>query len=175
MNFNLDEAIEVLERTPKMLEAFLSGLSDAWLQCNEGEGTWNVTEVLNHLIEGERVNWMPRLEHMLQAGASKPFPPFDRYANLQADSGNTLEQQLQAFRAIRAESIAKLRAIPDLTSKLELTGTHPVFGEVRVRELLSTWTVHDMTHIAQIVRVMGTRYRADVGPWIAYLGILNQK
>jgi hypothetical protein len=44
MNFNMKEAIEVLERTPQALEFFLSGLSDIWLQCNEGEGTWNVSE-----------------------------------------------------------------------------------------------------------------------------------
>jgi hypothetical protein len=71
MNFNMQEAIEVLERTPQALEYFLSGLSERWLQCNEGEGTWNVSEVIEHLIEAEKNNWLPRLEWIL--GSMIPF------------------------------------------------------------------------------------------------------
>ncbi len=54
MNINKKEAIEILERTPQTLDYFLADLSDGWLQCNEGEGTWNVSEVIEHLIEGEK-------------------------------------------------------------------------------------------------------------------------
>ncbi|WP_314588237.1 DinB family protein [Paenibacillus terrigena] len=175
MNFNLIEAIEVLERTPRTLDSFLSGLSDGWLQCNEGEGTWNVSEVIDHLIEGERVNWMPRLAFILQEGTSKPFPPFDRYAHLNDESTRTIEQQLLTFKEIRAQNVTKLKEIMDSGLNLELIGSHPAFGNVKVSELLSTWVAHDLTHIAQIARVMAERYRADVGPWVAYLGILNKK
>ncbi len=73
MNFNMKEAIEVLERTPQTLECFLSGLSNKWLQCNEGEGTRDISEVIEHLIEGEKNNWIPRLEFILQEGERKPF------------------------------------------------------------------------------------------------------
>ncbi|MDO3681329.1 DinB family protein [Paenibacillus ehimensis] len=174
MNFNLKEAIEVLERTPQTLEYMLSGLSDGWLQCNEGEGTWNVTEVIEHLMEGEKTNWVPRLEFILQEGESKPFPPFDRYAHLNEKAEKSLEQKLHEFKTIRATNIAKLKELIDPEAHLELTGLHPAFGAVKLRELLSTWVVHDLTHMAQIVRVMAERYRADVGPWIQYLGILNK-
>jgi hypothetical protein len=54
-----------------------------------------------------------------------------------------------------------------------LTGTHPQFGVVSLRELLSTWVVHDLTHVTQIVRVMAKRYNEDVGPWKEYLSILD--
>ncbi|MEC0207827.1 DinB family protein [Paenibacillus ehimensis] len=174
MNFNLKEAIEVLERTPQTLEYMLSGLSDGWLQCNEGEGTWNVTEVIEHLMEGEKTNWVPRLEFILQEGESKPFPPFDRYTHLNEKAEKSLEQKLHEFKTIRATNIAKLKELIDPEAHLELTGLHPAFGAVKLRELLSTWVVHDLTHMAQIVRVMAERYRADVGPWIQYLGILNK-
>ncbi|MFC0470872.1 DinB family protein [Halalkalibacter kiskunsagensis] len=175
MNFTMKEAIDVLERTPQTLEYFLSGLSDGWLQCNEGEGTWNVSEVIDHLIEGERNNWIPRLEMILQEGESKPFPPFDRYSHLNENSKRSIEQKLLEFKTIRSENITKLQTmiIPEL--HLELMGTHPAFGVVKVRELLSTWIVHDLTHIAQIVRVMAERYRMDVGPWEEYLGILKKE
>ncbi|WP_078409134.1 DinB family protein [Priestia abyssalis] len=174
MNFKMNEAIEVLERTPQTLEHFLAGLSHGWLQCHEGEGTWNASEVIDHLIEGEKYNWIPRVEMILQEGESKPFPPFDRYSHLDEQSERSLEQKLVEFKTIRTRNITKLKALIEPERHLELTGTHPAFGAVRLRELLSTWVVHDLTHISQIVRVMAERYRADVGPWKEYLGILKK-
>ncbi|WP_047155349.1 DinB family protein [Aneurinibacillus tyrosinisolvens] len=173
MNFNMKEAIEVLERTPQTLEYFLSDLSVRWVQCNEGEHTWNVSEVVDHLIEGEKNNWISRLEMILQYGESKPFPPFDRYSHLNEGSERLIEQKLLEFKTLRMQSIAKLKVLVHPESHFELTGIHPAFGVVKVRELLSTWVVHDLTHIAQIVRVMAERYREDVGPWIEYLSILK--
>ncbi|GAA4876874.1 hypothetical protein GCM10023310_65850 [Paenibacillus vulneris] len=173
MNFLLNEAIELLERTPRTLESLLSGLSDRWLHCNEGEGTWNVIEVVEHLIEGEKHNWVPRLDMILREGEDKPFPPFDRFSHLHSESRSTIEQSLQAFKQIRFQNLdfVKERIQPEL--HLELAGTHPEFGPVKVRELLSTWVVHDLTHMTQIVRVMAKSYSSDVGPWKAYLGILK--
>ncbi|MCJ8008632.1 DinB family protein [Lederbergia wuyishanensis] len=174
MNFNLNEAIEVLERTPTTLEFFLSGLSNGWLECNEGEGTWNATEVIEHLIEGEKTNWIPRLEFMLQEGESKPFPPFDRFSHLNDSEKKSIEEKLLEFKTIRMQNIEKLESFIEPELHLELTGSHPEFGVVRVRELIATWVTHDLTHIAQIVRVMAKRYKEDVGPWVEYLGILKK-
>ncbi|MGG1400816.1 DinB family protein [Bacillus salipaludis] len=175
MNFNLIEAIEVLKRTPQTLEYFLSGLSEEWLNCNEGEGTWNVSEVIGHLIEGEKHDWIPRLEIILQEGEGKPFPPFDRYSHLNENPNRSIEEKLQEFSVLRTQNVTKLKNLIETERQLDLTGIHPAFGKVKVRELLSTWVVHDLTHIAQIVRVMAERYRTDVGPWIEYLGILKNK
>ncbi len=171
----MKEAIEVLERTPQTLENFLSGLSQDWLQCDEGEGTWNAIEVIEHLIEGEKNNWIPRLEFILQEGGNRPFPPFDRYSHLTDRSQLSIDQKLQEFKEIRMKNIRKLKSRVEPDLHLELKGLHPEFGTVTIRELLSTWVVHDLTHIAQIVRVMAERYRADVGPWKEYLGILKRQ
>jgi len=175
MNFKLNEAIEVLERTPQMLEMLLGGLSEGWLQCHEGEGTWNATEVIEHLIEAEKTNWIPRLQFLLQEGESKPFPPFDRYAHLQEKGETSIRQKLQEFISLRAQNLARLQELIEADDKLERTGLHPTFGVVKARELIATWTVHDLTHTAQIVRVMAKRYKEDVGPWIEFLGILNRE
>jgi hypothetical protein len=170
MNFNMKEAIEVLERTPQTLEFFLSGISNRWLHCNEGEGTWNVSEVIEHIIELEEDTWIPRLEFILQEGESKSFPSFDHNERFE----RSIEQKLLEFKTIRTLNITKLKVLIEPELNLELTGSHPRLGIVKVRELLSTWVVHDLTHIAQIVRVMAERYRADVGPWKEYLGILKK-
>jgi DinB family. len=174
MNFHLMEAMEVLERTPSSLEALLTGLSSGWLHCNEGEGSWNASEVVEHLIEAEKHNWIPRLEWIIQVGESRPFPPFDRFAHLTKTPRRPIEQALLEFKTIRSENLIKLKNLvhPDL--HLDLTGAHPEFGAVKIRELISTWVAHDLTHMAQIVRVMAKRYIVDVGPWRQYLSILQK-
>jgi len=174
MNFNLNEAVEVLERTPSSLEFLLAGLSPGWLQCNEGEGTWNAAEVMEHLIEAEKNNWIPRLEFIIREGETKPFPPFDRFAHLKRAFQRPIEQTLHEFKTIRSENIARLKSLVHSDPILEMTGAHPDFGVVKVRELISTWVAHDMTHIAQIVRVIAKRYGDDVGPWRQYLSILRK-
>ncbi|BFI99327.1 MULTISPECIES: DinB family protein [Priestia] len=174
MNFNLKEAIEILEHTPQTLEKLLSGLSPGWLQCNEGKGTWNTPEVIEHLIEAEKNNWIPRLEFILQKGKEGAFPPFDRYAHLNKESASSIEEKILEFKKIRIQNLHQLKLLVKHEKHLEVRGEHPEFGEVKVKELLSTWVAHDLTHIAQIVRVMAERYREDVGPWEEYLGILKK-
>ncbi|QOR65001.1 DinB family protein [Cytobacillus suaedae] len=174
MNFKLNEAIEILERTPQMLEQFLGGLTKDWLVCNEGEGTWNVLEVIDHLIKGEKNNWLPRIEIILNEGETRPFPVFDRYSHLDESSDHLIEEKLIEFKACRAESLSKLKILIKPEVDFELTGTHPAFGQVRLRELLSTWVVHDLTHLNQVTRIMAERYREDVGPWKEYLGVLKK-
>ncbi|SEN74479.1 DinB superfamily protein [Paenibacillus sp. OK076] len=174
INFHLNEAIEILERTPQTLERFLSGLSEGWLQSNEGEGTWNTHEVVEHFIEAEKHNWIPRVESILFEGENHLFPAFDRFSHLKNISKRTVEEALQEFGSIRMKNLSKLKEFLQSTSYLEKTGLHPEFGIVKLKELLSAWVVHDFTHMAQIVRVMAERYRTDVGPWSAYLGILKR-
>jgi len=175
MKFDLKEAISVLERTPQTLEVFLTGLSDDWLHCREGDETWNIIEVLEHLIEGEKHNWIKRLETILKEGEKNPFPAFDRFSHLNQKVERSLEQTLLEFKELRNESLSKLKNLIHSDSQLELTGYHPAFGVVKVRQLISTWVVHDLTHISQLVRIMAERYRVDVGPWEEYLGILKKR
>jgi hypothetical protein len=171
VNFQWDEAVDLLERTPKTLESLLMGLSDSWLQCDEGEGTWNATQVVEHLIEAEKHNWIPRLEFILREGDHGPLPSFDRFSHLNRGPDRPIDQAMHEFKTIRWQNINRLKQLVDPDRHLDQTGLHPEFGPVKVRELLSTWVVHDLSHIVQIVRVMAGRYRQDVGPWSAYLGV----
>ncbi|WRP07296.1 DinB family protein [Rossellomorea aquimaris] len=173
MNFKLNEAIEVLERTPKPLEYFLTVLSVGWLECDEGEGTWNAIGVVEHLIEGEKHNWIPRLKIIFQDGESTVFPAFDRFSHLEESTSNSLEEKIMEFDSLRATNVIELRELVAQHS-LDSTGMHPAFGRVSARELISTWVVHDLTHLSQIARVFSNRYLEDVGPWKEYLGVLNR-
>jgi hypothetical protein len=176
MNFDLNEAMEVLESTPKTLEGLLAGLSKGWLECDEGEGTWNAEEVVEHLIEGEKHNWIPRLNMIFHDGERTVFPVFDRFSHMSEGTSKSLEEKLKEFAALRSSNVNELKELVVTHGhSLDATGLHPAFGKVSARELVSTWVVHDLTHLSQIVRVLSNRYREDVGPWEEYLGVLSRK
>ncbi|HLF63827.1 MAG TPA: DinB family protein [Saprospiraceae bacterium] len=174
MNFDLNKSIQILERTPSVLESMLDGLSDPWTMQNEGPETWSPFDVVGHFIHGEKTDWMPRLQIILSDQMDKQFVAFDRFAQYENSKGKTLQQLLREFRSLREENLRRLKAIPSLEDRLSDTGIHPEFGEVTLAQLLSTWVVHDLNHIAQIARVMAKQYKEEVGPWIDYLGILRK-
>ncbi|MBL7776093.1 MAG: DinB family protein, partial [Saprospiraceae bacterium] len=152
----------------------LDGLSDAWLFENEGPDTWSPFDIVGHLIHGEKTDWIPRMRIILSDGPDKTFTPFDRFAQFEASKGKTLRQLLGEFRDLRAANLNILRATPIGPDELAKTGIHPAFGPVTLEQLLATWTVHDLGHIAQVSRVLAKQYRSAVGPWEAYLPVLTR-
>ena len=171
--FDLQEAKALLATTPAALDAWLRPLPPAWLHCDEGPGTWNAHTVVGHLIEAERFDWLPRVRHVLQHGDAMPFPPFDRFSQLQKAPA-TLPQLLDEFASLRAQSLRELDAMKLSAADLQRRGRHPEFGVVTLAQHLATWVAHDLTHVAQIARVMGKRYAQAVGPWRAYLRIVRE-
>jgi hypothetical protein len=166
------EAIEILERTPALLDAWLVGLSPAWLDAREGEGTWSPLEVVAHLAHNEETDWMARLEIVLVHGEERPFDPYEREGFRTRFPGWPLERLLPRFSAARRENLDKLRELNLQPEDLARTGVHPAFGPVTVRQLIAGWAVHDFTHVAQIARVLARRYAIAVGPWREYMGVL---
>lgn len=173
MQFSIDKSIEILERTPKALQLFLQGLDDDWTMQNEGGETWSVYEVIAHLITAEKTNWLVRLELILSDETDKNFSTFKRVASPEENTPKTLAELLAEFISVRNENLAKLRSKNITAEDLEKKGIHPVFGEVSLAQLLSTWTVHDLSHTAQITRIMAKQYKTEVGPWVEYLRILK--
>ena len=171
MEFEPREAIEVLSRTPATLDSWLRGLSDGWISADEGPETWSPVDVVGHLIHCERTDWIPRARIIL-AGHSGEFEPFDRFGHLEASKGNALDELLDELAEVRHRNLATLEGWQLTPEQLALTGRHPEFGTVTLAELLATWAVHDLGHIAQIARVMAKRYTDLIGPWKAYLPIV---
>jgi hypothetical protein len=151
----------------------LGDLPDAWTAATEGPGTWSPFVVIGHLIHAEKADWIPRLAIILEYGTSRPFEPFDREAQLRERDGKSLPALLQEFADSRLDSIARLRAMHLTPEKLELKGMHPGLGIVTARQLMATWTAHDLGHLLQISRVMAKRYKQEVGPWAAYLSVMK--
>ena len=173
MAFELNNSIEILQRTPLILDAYLSGIPDTWLHNNEGDATWSPYDVLGHLIFGEKTDWMIRVRIILSDSDDKIFEPFDRFAQIKEGNTTPAGKLLEEFGALRKQNIFDLKAMNVNAKDLAKTGTHPAFGEVKLEQLISTWVVHDLGHIAQISRVMAKQYKTEVGPWIAYLNVLK--
>lgn len=173
MNFSLPNSLEILERTPEVLSHLLRGLSDEWTTANEGENTWSAYDVVGHLIHGEQTDWLVRAELILSDRVDKRFEPFDRFAQFEASRGKSLNQLLDEFKTVRAANVAKLRGLALSDQDLTKTGLHPTFGEVTLKQLLATWVVHDLDHLAQIARVMARQYKDQVGPWVEFLKIVR--
>ena len=174
MHFNIEKSLEILERTPSVLEVLLTGLSDEWIRNNERENTWSPYEIMGHLIHGEKTDWIPRAKIILSNAADKTFIPFDRFAQQKDDKSIPIEELLKQFKKLRTENLKELIAFNLSPDKLEKQGIHPDLGKAKLKELLSTWVVHDLGHIAQISRVMAKQYKSEVGPWKKYLGILKK-
>ncbi len=175
MQYDLKESLDLLARTPKTLDVLLRGLPEAWTHQNEGEDTWSPFDVLGHLIHGEETDWIPRLKIILEHGSSQPFEPFDRFAQEKSSQGKTLNDLLDTFAQLRGGNLKALRDLDLQPSDLDRIGTHPELGQITARQLLATWVVHDLGHIAQITRVMAKQYGGEVGPWKQYLGVLGSR
>ncbi|WP_430467017.1 DinB family protein [Winogradskyella ouciana] len=173
MKYSIEKALEVLQQTPKTLKSYLGNLSDDWLFSNEGNDTWNPYDVVGHLIHGEKTDWIPRLKIILSNAENKTFEAFDRFAQFENSKGKTISQLLNEFENLRQDNLKVLKQLNLSSEQLQQKGMHPELGEVSISELLACWVTHDLGHIAQISRVMAKQYKNEVGPWVAYIPILN--
>ncbi len=174
MDFSLDAGLEVLARTPATLRTMLAGLSSPWISGTEGPETWSPQEIVGHLIHGEETDWIPRARIILTEADSRPFERFDRSAQGRRFTDWSLGRLLDRFSELRAGNLATLKGWRLSPQQLALRGRHPDLGPVTLSQLLATWVVHDLGHVAQIARVMAKQYTAAVGPWTAYLPVLTR-
>jgi DinB superfamily len=172
MQFKIEQAIELLAQTPATLRAMLGNLSEDWTGGGTPEN-WAPFDIVGHLIHGESTDWIPRARIILAQGENVTFTPYDRFAQFEYSKGKTLHELLDEFEALRGENIAELRSMDITPDKLALKGMHPELGEVDLEKLLSTWVVHDLNHVRQIVKFMAGKYEKAVGPWKEYLSILK--
>jgi hypothetical protein len=173
MAHDLQQTIALLSRTPASLNALLRDLPESWTHTTEGPGTWTVFDVVGHLIHGELTDWMPRARIVLEHGESRAFEPFDRLAQERESKGKSLPQLLDEFARLRSKNLETLRSLKLQAADFARRGKHPTLGAVSLGQLIATWAVHDLTHLHQISRIMAHQYREAVGPWSAYLGVLQ--
>lgn len=174
MTTPLQPITDILSRTPDALRALLGGMPEPRISTNYGPGTFSPRDVVGHLIEGERSDWIPRARMILAGRAEEPFPPFDHRATGGVSPGVTINDLLNDFERLRRENLDALASFGLSDRRLGMPGTHPEFGRVTLGQLLATWAAHDLHHIAQVCKCLARHHSDDVGPWRAYLGILTR-
>lgn len=171
--FDLAQAIEILEKTPAILKTWLENTSEAWVQYKSDEESWSAFDIVGHFIHGEKTDWIPRARLILQREGEKEFEPFDRFAQFEDSQGKTLVDLLEEFSQLREKNLDTLRGFDLQPDDLERQGKHPVLGTVNLGQLIATWVVHDLEHLSQMAHGMAQRYKEEVGPWVEYLEVLK--
>ncbi|MDQ3653168.1 MAG: DinB family protein [Acidobacteriota bacterium] len=174
MEFQLDHAKEILRHTPATLNSLLRHLPEEWALSNEGPESWSPFDVVGHLIHGEEADWIPRAKLIMEYGEKRTFEPFDRFAMFEKSRGQSLGDLLDRFEQLRGESLKELEGMNLRPEMLGKRGMHPELGVVTLSHLLSTWVVHDLGHIGQVVKVMAKQYTEAVGAWQVYLSVLRR-
>lgn len=174
MDYQYEQAVEILRRTPATLTVLLRELPDAWTTSTEGPNTWSAYDIVGHLLHGEETDWIARTRIIVEHGERRPFDSLNRTAMFERYRDLSLDQLLAAFAQARTKNLAALSELRITPEKLSLRGIHPALGSVTLSQLLATWVVHDLNHIGQIVEVMARQYAEAVGPWSAYLAILTR-
>ncbi|MEQ9424723.1 MAG: DinB family protein [Cyclobacteriaceae bacterium] len=170
--FDINTSRSILSGTPGLLKAILSSVPEEWAKTNEGEATWSPFDIIGHLIHGEKTDWIPRTKLILSK-STEPFTPFDRFAQFENSRGKSLYDLLTEFTHLRNQNLNELDTLEISEETLQLTGIHPEFGKITLKQLLATWTAHDLGHIYQISRVLAKNYKEETGPWVKYLRVLT--
>jgi hypothetical protein len=173
MRYKIDNAIEVLKRTPIVLETLLSGLPDDWIHCNEGPDTWSPFQVVGHLIVNEETNFLVRAKMILSNQEPKLLSRISMTSHLDRFKSVPLVDQLILLKELRSQNIISLSSFSIVDTDFDRIAIHPEIGVVNLTNVLSAWVAHDFIHIGQITRVMAKQYKNEVGPFIKYLTRLN--
>jgi uncharacterized protein YbjQ (UPF0145 family) len=173
MKFEIEHALEILSNTPLVLHSLLGNLSDDWTASENNRDDWSPFDIVGHYIHAEETDWIPRAAIILEQDANQSFEPFDRYAQFENSQGKNLGELLETFADARKKSLETLKSWNLTDEHLRLKAIHPELGLVNLEQLLSTWVVHDLTHIRQIVTNLAKKYAENVGVWREYLSILK--
>jgi uncharacterized damage-inducible protein DinB len=172
VDYSLELGREILQRTPDVLKSMLTGLPDEWTHSREAPDAWSPYQVVGHLLHVEESDWIDRTRVILEHGTSREFEPVDREAGFTRYAGWSLADLLERFVSTRAANLAELQNLVG-DQELERRGIHPTFGEVTLRQLLATWVVHDLNHVNQITKTMAKQYGVAIGPWRAFLPVVD--
>jgi hypothetical protein len=171
--FEFAQALEILEKTPAILKTWLENASEEWVQYKRDEEYWSAFDIVGHFIHGEKTDWIPRAQLILQREGEKEFEPFDRFAQFEEEKGKTIADLLEEFSRLREKNLDILRGFDLQPDDFELEGKHPDLGTVNLRQLIATWVVHDLEHLSHMAQAMARRYKEEVGPLVEYLEVLK--
>ena len=164
---DMQPAISLLEKTPRLLETMLCDLPGELLHWKPAPERWSISEVLAHLAALEQV-YAERALRMV-AEDSPALAKYDLAGAVARGeySRGSAGEHLALFTRTRRSTLALLVGLP--ASAGARTGVHSELGTITLTEMLNEWANHDLGHIRQIAEL----YRAHAfhpysGPFMKY-------
>jgi hypothetical protein len=163
----MQPAIALLEKTPRLLETLLGDLSGELLHWKPAPDRWSISEVLAHLAALEQV-YAERALRMV----AEDSPAIVKYDQAGAAargeySRGSAGENMALFTRTRRSTLALLVGLP--ASAGARTGVHSELGTIKLAQMLNEWANHDLGHLRQITEL----YRAHAfhphsGPFMKY-------
>lgn len=145
------ELIATYAAGPARLRGVLSRVPAAALQWRPGPGKWSVHEIICHCADSE-ANAHMRIRYLV--GESSPVISGydqDRWATTFDYHNHPLEPALAVIDAVRANTVAMIRRLPD--TAWSATGRHTeMSGPYGAEDWLQIYAEHLETHVRQIER-----------------------
>lgn len=144
-------ALKALRRTPEEVAVLLDGLTEAEMARSPDAGGWAMRNAVTHLRDAQRV-----LAYRLDLFLAEERPQLEMkavwtWAADEEEHPPTTLAIFAAYRASRAETLGKLETLP--LADWWRTGAHQEFGVVTLRQQVSYFAAHEITHLAQIARL----------------------
>ena len=138
-----------LRTTPSVLRVFAGGLPEQAAAWHPGAGKWCMREVIGHLTEEDKRDFIGRIRLMLdQKEPHLPVTDQEEVARMRRDCYKDIDCLLQEFAVVRTESVAFVSKLEE--AMLDRWGIHPKIGRLRIIDLLHEWIYHDLNHLRQI-------------------------
>jgi hypothetical protein len=157
-----EQVAGLLESTCALIQAEVTGLSEADARWHPSAGEWCVNEVLGHMIESEKRGFFGRITRTLER--DRPHEePWDQIAvaKERKDCERMAQSLFMEWMGIRHRSVEMVKALT--AGQLERTCVHGKVGELRVRDLLHEWVHHDRNHTKQILSNVQLRVWPHMG------------
>jgi hypothetical protein len=164
---DIQPAISLLEKTPRVLETLLGDLPGELLHWKPGPDRWSISEVLAHLAALEQV-YAERTLRMV----TDDSPAIAKYDQAGAAargeySRGSAGENLAHFTRTRRSTLALLTGLP--ASAGARTGVHSELGTITLAHMLNEWANHDLGHLRQIAELYRARaFRPHSGPFMKY-------
>lgn len=145
--------LEALRATPGIVRSLVSIATPEQLLWKPTPERWSICEILNHLTDVEKLNVGLRVRRMLDE-SSPSFDDYDPAVRYRegAYGNDDGVRALASFCETRTSSLEWLDS--STPEDWERRGLHPEVGEVSIRQVLSLWSFHDLSHIRQIAEIL---------------------
>lgn len=142
------DALESLRQIPLEVTALLAGLPEKLLNQPAPEGGWAVRQTVSHLRDAQEV-----LSFRLGLLLEQDHPTLESqavfaWAAQEEEDAPSTRQIFDSYYAARLETITRLERIP--LGDWWRTGWHQEFGVVTLRQQVSYFAAHEVTHLPQI-------------------------